>query len=84
MRTCRNAEAGGGRGVTEQTLIVQPLDVYPEANCRIELASGQGEVALTVKTWGSNFTNRPVVLKLGKQQAEALLHRLQKAVNGLI
>ncbi len=63
--------------------IVPPYDVYPEKNFKLDIANGQWEIDLTVKTWGDNYTSKPVVLVFTKEVAMDFLRRFQKAVDGL-
>lgn len=61
-----------------------PFDVFPSKYFKLDMVSGKSEVDLTVKTWGEQFANKPIVLVLTKEVAADLLRRLQKAVDGLV
>lgn len=63
---------------------VHEMDAYPAKNHAIDMTSSKCGVMLVIKTWGTTFANRPVVLMLTKETATSLLHRLGKAVDGLI
>lgn len=80
-----NEETGtDGALAPEENHYVPEMDAYPAKNHRIDMASSKFGVMLSVKTWGQQFANRPMVLMLTKETATDLLRRLQKAVDGLI
>lgn len=70
--------------INPDEVTIPPFDIYPSKFFKLDLTGAKDEVTLTVKTWGAQFSNKPVVLRLPKEVAVDFLARLQKAVDGLI
>lgn len=68
--------------IKPEEVTIPPFDIYPAKFFSIDLSSGADETVVTIKTWGAQFTNRPLVLRLTKEMAADLMKRLQKAMNG--
>jgi len=63
-----------------EEVTIPPFDIYPSKFFSIDLSGGDDETVLTIKTWGAQFTNRPVVLRMTKEMAADLVKRIQKVL----
>jgi len=68
--------------IKPEEVTISPFYIYPPKFFNIDLSGGDDETVLTIKTWGAQFANRPLVLRMPRGQAADLLKRLQKVLDG--